>query len=102
MAVDTPTKRSSALNVRTRCRRFLPVPDGTIAVSDRAHLAGVYYEAVVVTTTTYAGPLGVVTVCGLERRGRAGCQPVRFWVGPFRAAPAGVGSGVIGSTFTVG
>ena len=44
MAVDTPTKRSSALNVRTRCRRFLPVPDGTITVADRAHLAGVYYE----------------------------------------------------------
>tara|TARA_R110000868_G_scaffold405323_1_gene684623 strand:- start:957 stop:1193 length:237 start_codon:yes stop_codon:yes gene_type:complete len=44
MAVDTPTKRSSALNIRTRCRRFLPVPDGTISVEDRAHLAGVYYE----------------------------------------------------------
>lgn len=44
MAVDTPTKRSSALFVRTRCRRFLPVPDGTISVADRAHLAGVYYE----------------------------------------------------------
>lgn len=47
MAVDTPTKRSSALFVRTRCRRFLPVPDGTIAVEDRAHLAGVYYEVAV-------------------------------------------------------
>ena len=44
MAVDTPTKRSAALFVRTRARRFLPVPDGTIAVADRAHLAGVYYE----------------------------------------------------------
>lgn len=44
MAVDTPTKRSSALHVRTRCRRFLPVPDGVIAIEDRAHLAGVYYE----------------------------------------------------------
>ena len=48
MAVDTPTKRSSALFVRTRSRRFLPVPDGTIAVADRAHLAGVYYEVAAV------------------------------------------------------
>ena len=60
MAVDTPTKRSSALNVRTRCRRFLPVPDGTIAVADRAHLAGVYYEvaaAVTMQDGAFANPI---------------------------------------------
>ena len=55
MAVDTPTKRASALNVRTRCRRFLPVPDGTIDVADRAHLAAVYYEVAVAVTPSYSG-----------------------------------------------
>ena len=44
MAVDTATKRSASLKVRTHCRRFLPVPDGAVAVADRAHLASVYYQ----------------------------------------------------------
>ena len=65
MAVDTPTKRASALFVRTRCRRFMPVPDGTIAVADRAHLAGVYYEvaaAVNMQDGWYARPIDRVSV----------------------------------------
>lgn len=67
MAVDTPTKRSSALFVRTRSRRFLPVPDGTIAVADRAHLAGVYYEVAAVVAINMqdgwvASPINRVSV----------------------------------------
>ena len=54
------------------------------------------------TTTTYAGPLGVVTVCGLERRGKVGSHGVRFYVGPFRAISSGIGSAAIGTTFVVG
>jgi hypothetical protein len=52
MAVDTATKRSCALKVRTKCRRFLPVPDGTVAVADRAHVASVYYQTPAAAGTT--------------------------------------------------
>ena len=39
-------------------------------------------------TENLSGLLGIVTVTGKERRGRPGCQPIRFWVGPFRATGA--------------
>lgn len=42
MAVDTATKRSSALSVRGG-RRFNPVPDGSIAAADRSHVVSRYY-----------------------------------------------------------
>lgn len=44
MAIDTATKRRSAVATRRLpwFRRFLPAPDGTISAGDRQQLAFVY------------------------------------------------------------
>lgn len=45
MAIDTATKRASAIGVGQPPGVILPVPDGTIDASDRAQLAGGYAPA---------------------------------------------------------
>lgn len=45
MAIDTATKRASALGVGQPPGVILPVPDGTIDAADRAQLAGGYAPA---------------------------------------------------------
>lgn len=42
MAIDTPTKRASALNFGLPFNRALPVPDGTVGQADRQHVLGMY------------------------------------------------------------
>ncbi len=64
MAVDTETKRRSALGMVIMALAIAPVPDGTIAAVDREHIVGIYAgiapAAPVVTTTllNYVGPVG--------------------------------------------
>ncbi|KKN75798.1 hypothetical protein LCGC14_0376740 [marine sediment metagenome] len=42
MAVDTETKRRSALGMLVMALTIAPVPDGTIAAVDREHITGIY------------------------------------------------------------
>jgi hypothetical protein len=54
MAIDTHTKRRSAMNIGTPVGRIQPLADGTIADEDRAHVAYMYsglnYDGVVTPT----------------------------------------------------
>lgn len=42
MAVDTETKRRSALGMLVMALTIAPVPDGTVAAVDREHITGIY------------------------------------------------------------
>jgi len=45
MAVDTATKRASAMNFGVPWNDTIPMPDGTVWDADRAHLLGLYSAA---------------------------------------------------------
>ena len=42
MAIDSAAKRASAHRAANRWARVLPIPDGTVAQADRAHLSDLY------------------------------------------------------------
>ena len=56
MAIDTPNRRSSAINVASPWRGKLPLPDGAISQADRQHVglhyAGILASGAVVAVTT--------------------------------------------------
>lgn len=59
MAIDTATKRASAINVGMPALRLLPIPDGTVGQADRQHVALLYggILAGAVTAPTVFGDL---------------------------------------------
>jgi len=51
MAIDTPNRRSSAINVASPWRGMLPLPDGAIGQADRQHV-GLHYAGILASGAT--------------------------------------------------
>lgn len=73
MAMDTASKRSSAMNLRCPWRGLWPMPDGTIGQGDRSHTSFMYSgipgDEVPESTTTVSAVSGIRPLmsafCGL-------------------------------------